>query len=83
MPTLQRVPETIAAWNVAVEQRRLQDKTIHGGALASASKIGDEQFLLLRVIWNSHRKADSLKKVLGEWIGKADAKLEADTCWQT
>ncbi|KAJ0425229.1 hypothetical protein BJY00DRAFT_308557 [Aspergillus carlsbadensis] len=83
MDPLMNVLETASAWNIAVQQRRLQDKTIHGDALKSASKIGDEQFLLLRVIWKSHRKADSFRKALGQWLNRAQAELADDTCWKT
>ncbi|CEL01829.1 hypothetical protein ASPCAL01407 [Aspergillus calidoustus] len=43
MTPLQRVPETIAAWNVAVEQRRLQGKTIHGEGLGRMDRKGERQ----------------------------------------
>jgi hypothetical protein len=54
MPSLDEVPETPRGWKIEVERFRLQGRTIYDGAPASASKIGDEQYLLLRVIWATH-----------------------------
>ena len=45
------LPANARQWHEQVSQRKLTGQTVHGRGLASASQMGYEQFLLLRVLW--------------------------------
>ncbi|KAI1345358.1 hypothetical protein F5Y01DRAFT_309122 [Xylaria sp. FL0043] len=50
--TLKIVPETVHSWKQRVQLLDIQDSSLHhGNPRFSASKINEEQFLLLRVLW--------------------------------
>lgn len=55
------LPRTETEWHKEVRERQLQGKSIHGdGSFSSASEMGIEQFLLLRVIFASQMKQSEL-----------------------
>ncbi|KAK2811373.1 hypothetical protein FQN50_002251 [Emmonsiellopsis sp. PD_5] len=45
------LPGRPGAWSTAARIGKVKDKTIHDIDLTSASAIGDEQYLMLRVLW--------------------------------
>jgi len=55
------LPRSEARWHKQVRERQLQGKSIHGGgSFSSASEMGIEQFLLLRVLFDPQRKQSDL-----------------------
>lgn len=79
------VPESLNDWRKLVASKSgLQKTTLHDEQLASASKIGVKQFLLLRVIWNIHRTPQIVKlSDMQGWIEEAEKKLRSYQSWST
>ncbi|KAI1270804.1 hypothetical protein F5Y07DRAFT_405100 [Xylaria sp. FL0933] len=79
--TVQFVPETASKWIQRVQMLNIQDSSIHhGNPRFSASRINEEQFLLLRVLWpNSENYKGTInlyqEKERRRWI--ADESLKA------
>lgn len=80
-----RLHETPRQWHELIAQRGLEQSSIHTVDLASASKIGLDQFLLLRVLWRKHEKTKDLIKFLGlhDWIKEAQKELLGLQSWST
>ncbi|KAK2805795.1 hypothetical protein FQN50_006071 [Emmonsiellopsis sp. PD_5] len=79
------LPRDVKSWEAAMATMGLTDQTIHGEELASGSKIGYKQFLLLQVLWLSHH-VDSLPKMLpgiNKWISEAHKMLKNYQSWET
>lgn len=77
------LPKTPGQWHTLIAQRGLEKSTIHTIDLASASKIGIDQFLLLRVLWKERQKAQDLIKFVGlqDWMKKAQKELLGLQSW--
>lgn len=80
-----RLPSTPGQWHRLLAKRGLEKSTIHTVDLASASKIGLDQFLLLRVLWKKHEKRKDVIKFLGlqDWVKKAQKELRGLQSWST
>ncbi|OGM46182.1 hypothetical protein ABOM_004861 [Aspergillus bombycis] len=81
-----KLPTTNREWQNAVGLRNLTDKTVHGAELASASQMGYEQFLLLRVLWKMYETNQlQIKSMFGmaDWISRADEMLAGHRSWRT
>ena len=82
------LPANAQHWHEQVSQRKLTGQTVHGRGLASASQMGYEQFLLLRVLWKitlpKKLGMERLLRFLGLSgdIKLAEAKLRTFTSWQ-
>lgn len=66
-----RLPKNLAEWRDKVREARLENESIHTANLRdSASKISLQQFLLLRVLWDSEKKGFELNNVSHreQWI---------------
>lgn len=72
-----QLPETPGQWHKLLAKLGLEKSTIHTVDLASASKIGLDQFLLLRVLWKKHEKRKDVIGFLGlqDWVEKAQKEL--------
>ncbi|RAO68383.1 uncharacterized protein BHQ10_004395 [Talaromyces amestolkiae] len=77
------LPENPGEWHTLIARHGLEKSTIHTVDLASASKIGLDQFLLLRVLWKEHRGRKDLIKFLGlqHWMREAQKELLGLQSW--
>lgn len=69
-------------WSNAVTRRNLQGKTVHTAELASGSKIGYDQFLLLRVLWKPGTSEIRIPEV-NKFLPKANELLANYVSWKT
>lgn len=85
---MSRLPSKPSDWNTAFENRPFKTRTIHDyESPESGSKIGHDQFLLLRVLWNSGTdealigsKGDSLLE--RKHYEKAKERLGEERFWK-
>ncbi|PLN86610.1 hypothetical protein BDW42DRAFT_158119 [Aspergillus taichungensis] len=78
------VPKTRTQWQAQVDLLGLGTQTIHDIQLKSASHVSREQFLLLRVLWNSRHSSRLLSFFdLKQWLPDAKEKLENLSSWKT
>ena len=82
-----KLPHTYALWQGEVNKNGLASKTIHTTELASASKMGYTQFLLLRVLWQIHKTKDRgapiLPERLTQFLSKANEMLANFQSWKS
>lgn len=64
-----------------VKSKGLEGKTVHAAELASGSKIGINQHLLLRVLWKDHLSNLSLPEGIKKLLPKARELLEGYESW--
>ena len=83
MITPDEIPETFREWCDKVSSNDLQEAKLHGKELASASKMEFDQFLLLRVIWKTHRRNITDVPDINIWMTEAKKKLRAYQSWST
>lgn len=78
------LPKTFQEWHSAVGRRNLANETIFSANLASASNIGIDQFLLLRVLWR-HKGPRAIYSALEiqNWITRATEILDDYRSWST
>lgn len=77
------VPTTSREWHIEISRSGLSTQTIHDIQLKSASRGSREQFLLLRVLWQTHIPSDFLKFFdLEPWLLAAKEKLETLSSWK-
>ncbi|KKK12765.1 hypothetical protein P175DRAFT_0163601 [Aspergillus ochraceoroseus IBT 24754] len=79
----QEVPSNREEWEFFVKERKLEGKTIHGAELASGSKIGYDQYLLLRIIWVEHLVDVSFPERISKLLPKAAEMLAQFPSWKT
>ncbi|GAB1192709.1 hypothetical protein APSETT444_001904 [Aspergillus pseudonomiae] len=80
-----KLPATNREWQNAVGLRNLTDKTVHGAEFASASQMGYDQFLLLRVLWKTYETNQlQIKCMFGmaDWMSRADEMLAGHRSWR-
>lgn len=58
------LPRTPKEWRSKMASSKMTKKTIHEADLASASKFGLDQFLLLRVLWKPYEDPAEIHKML-------------------
>lgn len=82
-------PANARQWSESMAKQNLKGQTVHGGRLASASQMGYDQFLLLRVLWKiNKRKVSNTERIvtllgLGDDFKRAETKLRSYQSWQT
>ncbi|PKY07859.1 hypothetical protein P168DRAFT_300669 [Aspergillus campestris IBT 28561] len=78
-------PASAKEWSDAVVKHRLGGQSIHSAELASASKMGFNQFLLCRVLWHKHTEHRSLstKLQIKDSLKHAGKMLEELKSWST
>lgn len=69
------LPRTPKEWRSKMASSKMTKKTIHEADLASASKFGLDQFLLLRVLWKPYEDPAEIHKML-EIKNEKDRALE-------
>lgn len=80
--SLIKLPKTPVEWHTLIAHRGLEKSTIHTVDLASASKIGLDQFLLLRVLWKKKPRKDLIKFLeIQGWMRKAQKELLGLQSW--
>lgn len=80
------LPNNYATWKNAATQNNLSGKTVHTLELASGSKIGYEQYLLLRVLWVVHDQGVAglrLPEKLRRLLPRANDMLASFKSWKT
>ncbi|KAJ5783405.1 uncharacterized protein N7518_009082 [Penicillium psychrosexuale] len=77
------IPKTFQEWCDKVTSRDLKKAKLHDKELASASKMGFDQFLLLRVIWKTHKRNITNVPDIKYWIREAEKKLRSYQSWST
>ncbi|KAL7649029.1 hypothetical protein ACMYSQ_012536 [Aspergillus niger] len=77
------IPSNRQEWESMVKSKGLQGKTVHAAELASGSKIGVDQHLLLRVLWVDHRSNLSLPPKISKLLPKAAGMLVEYKSWET
>lgn len=81
-------PANPGEWHTRMNERNLAGQTVHGRSLASASQMGYEQFLLLRVLWkvdvSEEPDIERLSTLLGldGDVERAEVKLGRYKSWQ-
>ncbi|KAB8262131.1 hypothetical protein BDV32DRAFT_136830 [Aspergillus pseudonomiae] len=84
-PIRERLAAEAQDWQRAVAACNLSDKTVHGAELASASQMGRDQFLLLRVLWKTYTRGPlRLQTMFGmaEWLSRAEEMLKHHNSWR-
>ncbi|KAJ5725322.1 uncharacterized protein N7483_006679 [Penicillium malachiteum] len=83
-----KLPSNPQTWRAEIDQLGLSKETVHGRSLASASQMGYDQFLLLRVLWNVRKgknssAVDSLSSLLslGDELKQAKIRLNGYKSW--
>ncbi|PYI00691.1 hypothetical protein BO78DRAFT_437717 [Aspergillus sclerotiicarbonarius CBS 121057] len=77
------IPRSPEEWQDQANLLGLGNRTIHNTQLKSASRAEIDQFLLLRVIWKTHRGPEFLKYFdLTQWLPDAKVKLENLSSWK-
>ncbi|GES58157.1 hypothetical protein BO78DRAFT_426928 [Aspergillus terreus] len=76
------LPSNREDWLDEVNNRKLVGRTIHAADLASGSKIGYDQFLLLRVLWVSHKRV-SVPERISDFLPSALELLAGCQSWKT
>ncbi|RAL00861.1 uncharacterized protein BO80DRAFT_425257 [Aspergillus ibericus CBS 121593] len=76
------IPSNQEEWENFVKRRNLKGKTVHAAELASGSKIGYDQYLLLRVLWVDHRSNLSLPEEISKLLPKAAEMLAGCESWK-
>ena len=77
------IPESFQQWCDKVSSHGLEEAKLHDKELASASKMGIDQFLLLRVIWKTHKTETPNIPNINYWITEAKKKLRSYQSWST
>lgn len=76
------IPRSAEEWQLQADLLGLGNRTIHDTQLKSASRAEIDQFLLLRVLWNTHSAPEFLKYFdLAQWLPDAKASLENLSSW--
>lgn len=85
MAPIHNLPTSMRKWQQLVKVEKAENKSIHDTNLNSASQIGLEQFLMLRVLWDCQwdEKAVDLRKFgLDEWLDEATDFLNGHKSWK-
>ncbi|KAJ5735159.1 uncharacterized protein N7483_000284 [Penicillium malachiteum] len=80
------VPSSEVEWQRRAQATNILGGSIHEAKLRSASKIGDTQYLLLRVLWKipSRGKSQTIPNIFGlaDWVQKATPILGRYESWR-
>lgn len=78
----EEAPAFPRAWRSMVERLETGDTTIHSAELASASRFGVKQFLLLRVLWRIYQPSQIIHVAdMHKWVAQATEMLDGYKSW--
>ena len=78
-------PTSEAEWEIRAKQFRVKSSAMHEiDVMGSGSKVTEEQFLVMRVLWREHRKDSKsiTDKIDTKWYEQSKTILDEDKQWQ-